>query len=1353
MNYPKILTTKMEHIFGHPKIWSPKVSDIQSFYFDFYSIHKKENFKQLFSRNFELGSRYAILIRVEFKDGEYRMAGTQIGFTLNSILFDQTLNALYDKVEERLKAFCEGYNVEFLDSVQILFVKVTTLPKLRLTNINQLVLPPEVSNIQDTRSKFHSNLLPLTPDTNYYGKLVRSNADIQKFLDIINEQGQILLRDEITIKDFDQIYIYQDKYIILNKKLKEDIYSRDVFDVKLGVFEGNFIDKILDKKTFSREYKSTNITIQNGKVDIIEVSKILPIISSKLYESTLERKDTLVANPFIGTFDIETFKDINSLGRVYAAGFTTFNQEPVLFYLDSKDITLNRDVLVECLDTMLVSKYNNYIFYVHNLDFEGPFILHRLKSINHDKGFDYYRMNLIFRDNLVLKLEITIDGSLTERNFAKPIVRKKPKDIKITFIDSSKLLKGSLADLCKAFGTSITKGFFPHKFVTRDTLNYKGITPIRAYWPDIENKREEYIKSYSSTWNLKEECLLYLRKDLLSLLEIMDLFNKYVSRKFDVQLTRCLTISRLSLNIFLKDYLGKFRIPIIKGNMYEDIKKGYYGGVTEVYKPYGNNLYYYDVNSLYPFVALNPMCGNQYKYIENFSDKGLDLSNLFGFFFCEIETKDNYLGLLPLRKPEGLLMPNGKWTGWYFSEELKFALKHNYKIKVIKGYDFIPENSVFSNYVGDLYKIKSTTTNSVERAVIKSLLNNLLGRFGMDITRPITEIVNREKLNELLTIHELNSYKEITPNDWLVSYDPKISKEKCLEFGYDYVKVLQNFSKKDKQNSEFNDVSIVISAAVTAYARIYMSQVKLNILNKGGNIYYTDTDSLVTNIPLDKTMVGNQIGQFKLEHRVQEGYFMSSKTYCLLLENGQTIIKAKGILNSSLTLEDFKKLYKGEIISGIKRSAITTLNKGSVIIEDQDTNLSIHNYTKREKVYDSYDKWIDTKALYIDDTLDSHLLNSSYQIEKPSQKKVRWKKIINNLYLLLVELGKFWVSLFLVCFMLDVVDFPVAPYLDSNDTNLNKGLDPSKLNLEEPMKFKNGVRSKDMFLTNNKKYPILQKIYIDYKDSLLQNLYEETWQNVITTHMIRERQFKSIESVVQYAKHSLLETLQKRNIRINMSDYMDIIQKIGENLSSERALIKIGSNGKENIRYNIPSKSYLQKYMNWVINPYINDDPGKMILKEERSLMDELQTVHNEYQYILNSMQSPIESKDIPRSLENSPMLSWPSFSPRIQEFEVLKEQIKSYNDRLGVLNENMKEVEELLSNSSVVPPLVTTDIDNILSLYDHSRNVSPSIGKQESPISSILTLYQEELVQSFKNEGLGINNNNKENVPDKVSR
>lgn len=51
----------------------------------------------------------------------------------------------------------------------------------------------------------------------------------------------------------------------------------------------------------------------------------------------------------------------------------------------------------------------------------------------------------------------------------------------------------------------------------------------------------------------------------------------------------------------------------------------------------GENLFYYDVNSLYPFSSLNDMIGlfcNKIIYYVNYPN----IEDLFGFFYCKIET-------------------------------------------------------------------------------------------------------------------------------------------------------------------------------------------------------------------------------------------------------------------------------------------------------------------------------------------------------------------------------------------------------------------------------------------------------------------------------------------------------------------------------------------------------------------------------------------------------------------------------------------------------------------------------------------------------------------------------------------
>ncbi len=427
-------------------------------------------------------------------------------------------------------------------------------------------------------------------------------------------------------------------------------------------------------------------------------------------------------------------------------------------------------------------------------------------------------------------------------------------------------------------------------------------------------------------------------------MEVMDKFNKYIFKTYDIQVTDSLTISRLSLNIYLSHYLGESKIPLInKPDIYNFVKLGYYGGITEVYKPFCEKGNYYDVNSEYPYVSKGTLPGNECKYIEDFTGLGLDLDKLFGFFYCKIKTNNAYLGLLPLHINGSLILPNGEFYGVWFSEELKFAKENGYDITVLKGYNFNRIDNVFNKYVDELYEIRSKSFG-VQKAVTKMLLNAPFGRFGMSIFKPITEFVNREKLDFILSTHEVKSLVEINQDNFLLTYNPEISKTVCVKSGLNYIKVL-NINKKDiENNSKFKDVSITTSAAITSYARIYMNKVKVWILSNKG--------------------LGDLIGLFKLEYKIEKGYFISAKTYCIKTVEGVVIKKAKGVYSSSLNLKDYVDMYlnKQDVLAE-KNYSIINYNKGSVNIDTKETILHHDAYTKREKVYNSNGKWIDTKPL------------------------------------------------------------------------------------------------------------------------------------------------------------------------------------------------------------------------------------------------------------------------------------------------------------------------------------------------------------------------------------------------------
>lgn len=463
----------------------------------------------------------------------------------------------------------------------------------------------------------------------------------------------------------------------------------------------------------------------------------------------------------------------------------------------------------------------------------------------------------------------------------------------------------------------------------------------------------------------------------------MNKFSDHIYYKHKVQVSSSLTISSIAMKIFLNKYYKNNIGLINKNSIYEDLKLSYFGGVTEVYKPYGENIYYYDVNSLYPYAALNSMPGSKCVLETNINMFLENMINVFGFFYCNIETTDSYLGLLPVRTAKGIIMPNGNWTGWYFSEELKFAQENGYKITVIKGYHFNRVEQVFEDYVRDFYNIKAKSTDLVEKAVAKSLLNNLLGRFGLNIYKPITDLISEEQFNEIVQSKRLHTFVQIE-DMYLTSYESKISKDLCDSFDVDYKNTVLNNLKANKETEHtFFDVSIAIASAVTSYARISIAKSKLSVLNNSGKIFYSDTDSLITDTPLNKEIVGKDIGQFKLEHIVSRAYFVSSKTYCLVLSNGTTVIKAKGVNDDELDENKFIELIQGKKVISKRLQTDRDFSKGYVnILIPKEITLDGDAYVKRLKIYDKV--WIDTKPLLYNPLYDD---NYDIIVKKKNNKK------------------------------------------------------------------------------------------------------------------------------------------------------------------------------------------------------------------------------------------------------------------------------------------------------------------------------------------------------------------------------
>ena len=120
-------------------------------------------------------------------------------------------------------------------------------------------------------------------------------------------------------------------------------------------------------------------------------------------------------------------------------------------------------------------------------------------------------------------------------------------------------------------------------------------------------------------------------------------------------------------------------------------------------------------------------------------------------------------------------------------------------------------------------------------------------------------------------------------------------------------------------------------------------------------------------------IIGNGMGQLKVEHVINKAVFLAPKTYFLELENGDKIIKVKGLSqqNIDLSLDDFIELLHKESSLALKQK-IWTKNKpeANIAILEQTYTLA-HNTDKRINKYNSNGILIGTSPIQVNEAPES----------------------------------------------------------------------------------------------------------------------------------------------------------------------------------------------------------------------------------------------------------------------------------------------------------------------------------------------------------------------------------------------
>lgn len=440
------------------------------------------------------------------------------------------------------------------------------------------------------------------------------------------------------------------------------------------------------------------------------------------------------------------------------------------------------------------------------------------------------------------------------------------------------LISGSLRAIAKSFNINIEKGRFPYEFAREKTLNYIGPSP----------------SGHMKIWKFKEEALKYNTIDTEILYEIIFQFRKSVWLEHAVDVTKCVTVSRLAIHIYLTNYYdpeNKGFIYHISGRLEDCVRRAYYGGITEVYIKEVEDYYYYDIVRQYPNAILQDIPIGKPIGI----GKVEKLEGFFGFVYCDVIAPNEdtlKIPILPRRVIENNLSSTvtgrGEWSGWYFSEELKYAETCGYIIKPITGIKFVRGKDIFKSYIDHFFKIKNRS-EGVYKAFAKIMLNCLYGRWGINERVENIEIVPRRTTGDILYPYRIVSHV----ND---EYDLVVKKTQMNREIFKVLRKADMSENKNKGRSKKYGITtaIHISAAIARYARISINKFK-NI--PGNNVAYTDTDSVVIQHPLPENEVGLDIGQMKFEYKISKGSFIRKKFYGIETDSGQKIIKCSGAKN------------------------------------------------------------------------------------------------------------------------------------------------------------------------------------------------------------------------------------------------------------------------------------------------------------------------------------------------------------------------------------------------------------------------------------------------------------------------
>lgn len=313
---------------------------------------------------------------------------------------------------------------------------------------------------------------------------------------------------------------------------------------------------------------------------------------------------------------------------------------------------------------------------------------------------------------------------------------------------------------------------------------------------------------------------------------------------------------------------------------YRTLRRGYYGGRTEVFRTQGDRGHRYDIHSSYPAaLARTPLPVGESFYVRGEVATRAFLKGADGVYDATVCVPDCDVPPLPHRRPDRLYYPTGTFRGFWTGLTLRNAIDAGARVRTIhRGHAWKKSAPLLAPFAERVWALRDAAPTKEWKTWVKFLANSCTGKFAQ----------SPERGDVVFLPSEHPGSPPYMP--------PRHRPVRDVETGTIATRYAVGVSPC---------AHVVYAAHLTSEAHAELHRE----LRTAVEPWYTDTDSVYSRDVLTRR-IGPALGEWGYEGEARDWHAQAPKLYRYRDEHDTWHVRGKGM--PGLTSDGFDALARGE---------------------------------------------------------------------------------------------------------------------------------------------------------------------------------------------------------------------------------------------------------------------------------------------------------------------------------------------------------------------------------------------------------------------------------------------------------